>query len=128
MALVSFAGFEPDGFGPIYVQIIRFVKQGIAAGSVCAGDELPSRRMLSALLGVNPNTAQKAYRLLEEEGLIESRSGAASYVTADGDAVARVRAELLESDARLLVGAMRRAGASREEALALITKLWEEQR
>lgn len=66
-----------DGM-PIYQQILRHVKLGIAGGTIAPGDALPSRRVLSALLGVNPNTVQKAYRLLEEEGLIQSRSGAKS--------------------------------------------------
>ena len=68
--MLSFSRFVPEEGLPIYLQIIRHVKRGIAAGTVQGGDELPSRRMLSAQLGVNPNTVQKAYRLLEEEGLI----------------------------------------------------------
>ena len=63
---------------PIYQQILRHVKLGIAGGTIPHGETLPSRRVVSALLGVNPNTVQKAYRLLEEEGLIQSRSGAKS--------------------------------------------------
>ena len=69
MALVSFDRFALSGGSPIYSQIIRFIKAGIVAGTIADGDELPSRRALSALLGVNPNTIQKACRLLEEEGL-----------------------------------------------------------
>ena len=45
-----------DGM-PIYQQILRHVKLGIAGGTIAPGDALPSRRVLSALLGVNPNTA-----------------------------------------------------------------------
>lgn len=63
---------------PIYQQILRYVKLGIAGGTIAHGEELPSRRVVSALLGVNPNTVQKAYRLLEEEGLILSHTGAKS--------------------------------------------------
>ena len=59
---------------PIYQQILRYVKLGIAGGTIAHGEELPSRRVVSALLGVNPNTVQKAYRLLEEEGLILSHT------------------------------------------------------
>lgn len=53
---------------PIYQQILRYVKLGIAGGTIAHGEELPSRRVVSALLGVNPNTVQKAYRLLEGGG------------------------------------------------------------
>ena len=64
---------------PIYLQILLFIKRGIIAGTVVNGDELPSRRVLSALLGVNPNTVQKAYRLLEEDGLKTAQAWAEMY-------------------------------------------------
>ena len=59
---------------------MRYVKRGVVSGAIVDGDELPSRRVVSALLGVNPNTVQKAYRALEDEGLIESHTGAKSRV------------------------------------------------
>lgn len=111
---------------PIYQQILRHVKLGIAGGTIAPGDALPSRRVVSALLGVNPNTVQKAYRLLEEEGLIQSRSGAKSCVAADEAARARVRAELLQEQAQQAVAALKRMGLSKEAALELIAQHWEE--
>ena len=79
--MISFENFRSVEGVPIYLQMIRHVKEGLAAGTVRSGDELPSRRVLSATLAVNPNTVQKAYRQLEEEGLIQSRPGAGSCVT-----------------------------------------------
>ena len=79
--MVSFEGFKPDGSEPIYLQIVNHVKRGIVSGEIPDGDELPSRRMLSALLGVNPNTVQKACRMLEEEGILVSHAGSKSFVT-----------------------------------------------
>lgn len=114
-----------DGM-PIYQQILRHVKLGIAGGTIAPGDALPSRRVLSALLGVNPNTVQKAYRLLEEEGLIQSRSGAKSCVAADEAARARVRGDLLREEAQQAVAALKRMGLSKEAALELIAQHWEE--
>lgn len=111
---------------PIYQQILRHVKLGIAGGTIAPGDALPSRRVVSALLGVNPNTVQKAYRLLEEEGLIQSHPGAKSCVAADEAARARVRAELLQEQAQQAVAALKRMGLSIEAALELIAQHWEE--
>ena len=121
-----FDGFTPVEGIPLYRQIIRHVQRGLAAGTIAFGDELPSRRTLSALLGVNPNTVQKAYRLLEEEGLIQSRSGAKSCVAADEAARTRVRRDLLREEAQSVVAAMKRMGLSRQEALDLIAQHWEE--
>lgn len=116
-----------EGDSPIYFQIVRFVKRSLAAGTVLDGEEMPSRRVLSALLGVNPNTVQKAYRLLEEEGLIVSHAGAKSYVTAPPERLAAVRSQLVEEDARRLVAALRQTGLSRREALELVERLWKQE-
>ena len=64
--MISFEQFRMEDGVPIYLQILLYIKRGMVAGTVVDGDELPSRRMLSALLSVNPNTVQKAYRMLEE--------------------------------------------------------------
>lgn len=120
-----FDGFSPVEGSPLYRQIIRHIQRGLAAGTIRFGDELPSRRTLSALLGVNPNTVQKAYRLLEEEGIITSHTGAKSLVAADEATVDRVRRELLAEEAGALVRAMREMGVDREEALAEVRRLWD---
>ena len=124
--MLNFDRLVLDESGPIYLQILRYVKQGIAAGTIENGQELPSRRVDSALLGVNPNTVQKAYRMLEEEGLIQSHTGAKSCVVADEAARARVRTQLLGQDARAMISAMKQMGVTREEALALLDTLWKE--
>ena len=125
-SLVSFDDFIMEPGVPIYAQIIRYVKGAVAAGAVADGEELPSRRVLSALLGVNPNTIQKAYRLLEEEGLIRSHPGAKSYVSAPPERAAAIRGELLAAEARRAAEALRRMGLDRGAALELIGRLWDE--
>lgn len=125
--MVSFAELLLTDALPIYQQILRYVKGGIAGGAIAHGEELPSRRVVSALLGVNPNTVQKAYRLLEEEGLIQSHTGAKSCVVADEAARLRVRRELVQADVRSALSAMKAMGLSKEEALALADQLWEEE-
>lgn len=123
--MISFDSFILADGMPIYLQIVLYIKRGIIAGLISDGDELPSRRVLSALLGVNPNTVQKTYRILEEEGLIQSRAGAKSYMILDEDKIIRIRQELLEGDARAIVSAMKQMGLSREDAVALLEKYWD---
>ena len=101
--MISFELFLLQDGSPIYVQILLYIKRGIIAGTIHDGDELPSRRVLSALLGVNPNTVQKAYKLLEEEGLIQSRAGAKSCVVVTEEKILEIRTELLEEDAKNVV-------------------------
>lgn len=122
--MISFDSFLMEAGIPIYLQIILFIKRGMVSGQIQPGDELPSRRVLSALLSVNPNTIQKAYRMLEEEGLVSSHAGAKSYVVLDEATLSKIRAELLENDARTLIDAMKQMGLSKDDALALIENHW----
>ena len=78
--MISFEAFRQTDGTPIYLQIIRYIQQGLAAGTIQDGDELPSRRVVSALLAVNPNTVQKAYRMMEEEGLVVRKRGKGTFV------------------------------------------------
>ena len=125
MAMCDFGGFVPADGLPIYLQIVRYVERGVAAGTIADGEELPSRRVRSAQLGVNPNTVQKAYRLLEEEGLITSRSGAKSEVCAPPDRAEALRAKLLEQEIAGFVRSLRQSGLEKEAALELIDRLWD---
>ncbi len=124
--MISFENFRPSGEQPVYQQIILNIKRRSVSGEIRNGDELPSRRTLSALLGINPNTVQKAFHLLEEEGLIESRSGAKSCMVLNDAVLKRLKEELLKNDLLKIVSALRETGISREEAVRLIGKYWEE--
>ena len=79
--VISFEQFLMDDSSPIYLQIIGYIKSGIVAGTIRDGDEMPSRRMLSALLGVNPNTIQKAFMELDRAGIIFSTQGRGCFVS-----------------------------------------------
>ena len=127
VTLVTFEGLRLEEGMPIYLQIIRYLERGIAAGTVRDGDELPSRRVLSARLGVNPNTIQKAFRALEEAGVITSRAGPKSEVSLTPERAAAIRRRLLEEEPAPLVTALRQMGLDREQAAALVLQLWDRQ-
>ena len=123
--MISFEKFEMREGIPIYLQILQYIKRGIIAGDIHDEDELPSRRVLSVLLSVNPNTVQKAYHMLEEEGLIQSRAGAKSCMVLDEITMQRIRTELLEADAKNAVASLKQMGVSKEEAFELMNKYWD---
>lgn len=125
--MIDFGGFAQTEGQPIYLQIMRYIKQGLVSGAIADGEELPSRRALSALLTVNPNTVQKAYRLLEEEGLVQSHAGAKSYVCATERQRTVLRRELTENELRGMVRNMKGMGLTAKEAAALVEKLYEEE-
>jgi GntR family transcriptional regulator len=74
---------------PIYLQIVNQVKYLVAAGRLAVGEELPPIRTLATQLVINPNTVARAYRELEQDGIVEKRSTAGTYVSAGGSPLAR---------------------------------------
>ncbi|MFH1614710.1 MAG: GntR family transcriptional regulator [Planctomycetota bacterium] len=64
----------------VYQQIIDQIKRDIAMGKLLAGEKLPTVRELAVQLVINPNTIAKAYRQLEQEGIITTRPGAGAFV------------------------------------------------
>lgn len=122
--MITFEDFILEDDSPIYLQIIRYVKRGIVSGAIENGEEMISRRALSALLGVNPNTIQKAYHILEEEGIIRSRAGAKSCVETDEVMKKCIRETLLGQDTVNWVQAMKQMGVSKEEAMRLVEENW----
>jgi GntR family transcriptional regulator len=67
---------------PVYRQIINQVCAAVGAGACKPGDQLPTIRVLSERLKVNPNTVAKAYRELELKGVIVSERGSGSFIQA----------------------------------------------
>jgi GntR family transcriptional regulator len=66
---------------PVYRQLIDQVRGGIAAGSLSAGDQLPTVRQLAVDLEINPNTVMRAYRELELGGLLETHQGTGTFIS-----------------------------------------------
>ena len=111
---------------PIYEQLCRGICGEIAKGGLQENDRLPAARALAKELGINPNTVQKAFKMLEDEALIESQAGAKSTMTLDGEKIAKLREEVLREDIRSIATALRQMGISREEAIRLLSENWEE--
>ena len=65
---------------PIYLQLMEQIKHAVDTGAIRAGEQLPTIRKIAEELAMNPNTAAKAYRELEGEGIIEVRHGSGAYV------------------------------------------------
>ncbi len=124
--MVSFEMLELNDNSPIYLQIIGHIKRKIVSGEIVNGDNMPSRRIVSALIGVNPNTIQKAYKLLEEEGIIKSQAGAKSLITIDKSTISKLKKDLLSQNIELVIDIMYEMGIEKTEANALFLNLWEE--
>jgi GntR family transcriptional regulator len=80
--MFAFENFELDfrSHIHIYVQIVERVKHLIATEVLKPGDQLPTVRQLAADLRVNFNTIARAYRMLDEAGVISTQQGRGTYV------------------------------------------------
>lgn len=65
---------------PVYVQVVEQVQEFIARGELVPGDQLPTVRQLASELRVNFNTIARAYRMLDESGLISTQQGRGTYI------------------------------------------------
>ncbi len=105
---------------PVYLQVIRYFKEEIARGNLEPGQEIPSRRELANQLKINPNTAQRAYKEMEEEGLIFTAGNMPSRITRDEMVLKRVREELLMEAVQNFIASIRAIDVSLDEALRLV--------
>ena len=71
----------PGANEPLYSQVVRQISEAIAMGRLCPGDKLPPVRKLATELVINPNTVARAYTLLEQNGLVTTKTGAGTFVT-----------------------------------------------
>jgi GntR family transcriptional regulator len=74
---------------PLYQQIVDQVKRSVAAGTLQTGDRLPTVRELASDLVVNPNTVARAYQVLEQEHVVETRRGLGTFVGETGTRLER---------------------------------------
>ena len=106
---------------PIYTQIIDGIKEQITTGVLMPGDKLPSVRELAGTLAINPNTIQRAYRLLEFNGWIVTIPGKGCFVCDNeaqiGQEVERWYTAFDEATASLIA-----LGVSREQMIERIRK------
>ena len=94
---------NPKSKQPLYEQLVEQLRRQLILGGMEAGAAMPSVRQLATELGINPNTIQKAYRRMEEEGMIISVPGRGSFVSDDlADMLKRQRAEQLEQTRKML--------------------------
>ena len=105
---------------PIYVQLIEQIQQLVASGELKLGDQLPTVRQLATELRVNFNTVARAYRILDEAGLISTQHGRGTYIweQPSEETTQALRQHALEGLIRRCLSQASRLGFSPEEVEA----------
>lgn len=117
---------------PIYLQIVEQIQQMVAQGELKHGNQLPTVRQLATELRVNFNTVARAYRILDEAGLISTQQGRGTYVweAPTSEALQRLRQQGLEGLSRRYLAEAARLGAQPEEVAETFNRnlqKWKEQ-
>ena len=122
--MVNFSGLQFDDSAPAYQQIAEYLKRQILLGTVQDGDPMPSRRELAAQTGINPNTAQKAYRLMTEEGYVVTDGNSGSFVHLTPELHEQISAQLTRGLVQAFVNQAKANRLSYKKVLDLISELW----
>ncbi|GAB3807150.1 GntR family transcriptional regulator [Virgibacillus kimchii] len=113
---------------PVYVQVVRHFKERMATGLLEPGQEIPSRRELANQLKINPNTAQRAYKEMEEQGLIYTERNQPSKITKDEKILGSVREELISEAVDAFVSSIRPINVPLEEIIRLVKEQYRKER
>ena len=111
---------EHDGV-PIYIQIVNQIKLLIASGRLSPDDELPPIRVLAEQLTVNPNTVARAYRELENVGIVTKKRTTGTYISDSGPRLSKEEClRILTSRIDALIAEARQMDFSTGEIIDLI--------
>jgi GntR family transcriptional regulator len=114
---------DPRDRTPIYAQLERGLRAAVAAGRLRVGDQLPTVRQLAIELRINANTVARVYSDLERAGVLETRRGVGSFVSATPERArpAREHERRLRAFATRVLADAAAAGFSVEEVLGALS-------
>lgn len=117
---VKIMSFIPNDKEPVYIQIIRYIKQQIVIGELGIGDIIPSRRDMAVMIKVNPNTVQKAYKEMEEMGIITTHRNYQSNITDDSSIITKIKEDLINESMDSFIASMKAINVKKEEVINII--------
>lgn len=112
---------------PIYEQIISRFQILIMKGIMAPDSQLPSVRSLAVDLSINPNTIQKAYSSLEEQGFIYAVKGRGNFVADCSKLVEKKKKEFTGNFGKF-ISYGKEFGMTKEECMKIVESCWEEGR
>ena len=122
--MVSFKEIQFNKKEAVYPQLVAYVKKQILIGSVENNEELPSRRELALSLAINPNTVQKAYKILEDEGIIRTISNVKSVICVNDEIKETIQKEYIQKHLQGFIEECKSVHLSFQEVVSLLSEYW----
>ena len=105
---------------PVYEQIVRQIQEGVKSGALSPGAPLPPVRQLAGDLVLNRNTVARAYKMLEERGVIQTAGRKGTFIRAGAAAeVARLKSGHAQRAVSKVIAALLSDGLTRDEIAAI---------
>lgn len=123
--MLNFYGLKLNNKDPAYIQTALYVKRQILLKNATSGQRLPSRREIAAQLRINPNTVQKAFKLMEDEGYVHTSGNLGSVIYVDDEVFARIEEELTRELVAQFIESAQEVNLSFKRVVELITEQWE---
>lgn len=117
---MNYAEWAFHDVSPIYIQLKQKLRWAILSSQLKPDETIPSVREMASILHINPNTVARAYRLIKDEGLIESTSGRTCKVISDNVAIQKIRAQEAQILCCNYIREMMTLGFDKEESITLI--------
>lgn len=123
--MLNFHDLKLNPKTPAYIQTAAYVKKQILLGNAVSGDRLPSRREVAAQLNLNPNTVQKAFKLMEDEGYVHTSGNQGSVIYVDDRLFRQIEEELTRELVRDFIHSAKEVQLSFQKVVQLLSENWE---
>ena len=109
---------------PMYEQVIEGFKHLVLTDALRSNEQIPSVRSLAIELSINPNTIQKAYTVLEQEGITYSSPGIGRFIHQDAKKILRKEMSEQSSEFKRMLRDLALANVSKQEILEMVDSVF----
>ncbi len=108
---------------PVYIQIAERITKSVLSGEYKPGEQIPTVRQLALIAAVNPNTVQRAFTELENNGIIISKGTVGRFVTENTETIEQSRNNLAEKVVYDFIKTAKQLSLSKEQILKMIEEV-----
>lgn len=109
---------------PVYLQVIDYILQGLFQEKWKKGERIPSVRELSEELKINPNTVQKAFQILEYEGVLVNQGTLGKSITENSEVLEQAKMKALKAPLQTFVKEMKSFNLSLQVVQKKVREEW----
>ncbi len=107
---------------PIYLQVIDDIKKRLVMGKITPGEKLPSTRELAVEYNINPNTAARIYKEMEQMSLCYTKRGLGTFATEDEKQIIMIKQEMAKNIIGTFVEEMSELGFDKNQMIDAVKK------